>query len=59
KNNKTYRYTLVSAEEANLQDGKISITSPVGSALMGAKKGTTVEAKVPAGIIKFKILGIK
>ncbi len=59
KNNKTYKYTLVSAEEANLQDGKISITSPVGSALIGAKKGITVEAKVPAGIIKFKILNIE
>lgn len=58
-NKKTYKYTLVSAEEANLQDGKISITSPVGSALMGAKKGTTVEAKVPAGVIKFKILNIE
>jgi len=58
-NNKTYKYTLVSAEEANLQEGKISITSPVGSALMGAKKGATVEAKVPAGVIKFKILNIE
>jgi len=58
-NNKIYKYTLVAAEEANLQKGKISFTSPVGSALMGAKKGTTVEAKVPAGIIKFKILNIE
>jgi len=58
KNGKTYKYTMVSEEEANLQEGKIAITSPVGSALMGAKKGDTVEAKVPAGIIKFKILNI-
>ncbi|MCB0749436.1 MAG: transcription elongation factor GreA [Ignavibacteriae bacterium] len=59
KNNKTYKYTLVSEEEADLQNGKIAITSPVGSALMGAKKGQTVEAKVPAGIINFKILNIE
>ena len=57
-NQKTYKYTLVSEEEANLQQGKIAITSPVGSALMGAKKGQIVEAKVPAGIIKFEILNI-
>lgn len=59
KNNKIYKYTLVSEEEADLQNGKIAITSPVGSALMGAKKGQTVEAKVPAGIINFKILNIE
>lgn len=59
KNNKSYKYTLVSEEEADLQQGKIAMTSPVGSALMGAKKGEIVEAKVPAGIIKFEILSIE
>jgi len=58
-NQKTYKYTMVSEEEADLQKGKIAITSPVGSALMGAKKGQIVEAKVPAGIIKFEILNIE
>jgi transcription elongation factor GreA len=58
KNGKTYTYTLVSEEEANLQEGKIAITSPVGSALMGAKKGDIVDAKVPAGLIQFEILSI-
>ncbi len=59
KNNKTYKYTLVSEEEADLQQGKIAMSSPVGSALMGAKKGEIVEAKVPAGVIKFEILNIE
>ncbi len=59
KNNKTYEYTLVSAEEANLEEGKISITSPVGQALMNRSKGEIVDAKVPAGVIKFEILDIK
>ncbi|NOX19635.1 MAG: transcription elongation factor GreA [Chlorobi bacterium] len=58
KINKTYDYTLVSPEEANLQHGKISITSPVGKAFMGKKEGEIVEAKVPAGLIKFKIVSI-
>ena len=59
KINKIFKYTMVSAEEADLQQGKIAITSPVGKALMGAKKGEIVEAKVPAGIIKFEILNIE
>lgn len=57
-NSKTYDYTLVSAEEANLEQGKIAFTSPVGKALMGKAKGEIAEAKVPAGIIKFEILKI-
>jgi len=59
KNGKTYKYTLVSEEEADLQQGKIAISSPVGSALMGAKKGEIIDAKVPAGVIQFKILNIE
>lgn len=59
KNGKTYTYMLVSAEEADLQQGKIAMSSPVGSSLMGAKIGETVEANVPAGIIKFEILNIE
>ncbi|MCX7797674.1 MAG: transcription elongation factor GreA [Melioribacter sp.] len=58
-NNKIFEYILVSPEEADLEKGKISITSPVGQALMGAKVNQIVEAKVPAGIIKFEILGIE
>jgi len=58
-NSKEYDYQLVSPEEADLEKGKIAMTSPVGSALMGSKVGDVVEAKVPAGIIKFKILSIE
>ncbi|GBD91876.1 transcription elongation factor GreA [bacterium BMS3Abin04] len=57
-NSKTYEYTLVAAEEANLEQGKIAFTSPVGKALMGKAKGEIAEAKVPAGVIKFEILEI-
>ena len=38
--------------------GKLAATTPIGKALMGHSKGETVEAKVPSGIIKFKILDI-
>ena len=54
-NSKTYKYTLVSPEEADIEKGKISITSPVGQSLMATKVGQIVQAKVPAGIIKFEV----
>ena len=56
KNSKIFNYTLVSPEEADLEQGKISYTSPVGQALMGKKVGDKVSAKVPAGVIEFEIL---
>jgi len=58
-NNKTYTYTLVSPEEADIKQAKIAVTSPVGASLMGKKKGEIVAAKVPAGVIKFEILNIE
>ena len=58
-NSKTFKYILVSPEEADLQKGKIAMTSPVGQALMGKKVGDIVQAKVPAGIIKFEILNVE
>lgn len=51
-------YALVSQEEANFSEGKISIDSPIGKALLGHKIGDTVEIKVPAGVLKYKILEI-
>ncbi|MBN1913242.1 MAG: transcription elongation factor GreA [Candidatus Omnitrophica bacterium] len=51
-------YTLVSEEEADYSQNKISITSPVGSALMNHKENDTVEIKIPAGTLKYKVLKI-
>src|SRR3989338_2705368 len=51
-------YHLVSAEEADISENKISVTSPVGASLLGHKAGETVEIKVPAGTIKYKVLKI-
>jgi transcription elongation factor GreA len=51
-------YTLVSEVEADYTQNKISITSPVGKSLLGHKLGEVVEIKIPAGILKYKILNI-
>ena len=55
---KEFQYTIVSEEESNLQEGKISIKSPIGMGLLGKKKGDIVSVNVPSGKIKFKIIDI-
>ena len=52
-------YTIVGSTEVNLAENKISNESPIGKALLGAKKGATVEVKAPAGVIKYEIRKIK
>lgn len=52
-------YTIVGSTEVNLAENKISNESPLGEALLGAKKNQTVEVSAPAGIMKYKILSIK
>ena len=52
-------YTIVGSTEVNLDENKISNESPLGKALLGAKKGNTVEVDAPDGIVKYKILAIK
>ena len=52
------QYTLLSELEADFSRGKISITSPVGKALLGHKQDEIVEIKVPAGVLRYKILKI-
>ena len=57
--NEEVLYTIVGSTEVNLEENKISNESPMGKALIGRKKGETIEVDAPAGIIKFKILAIK
>ena len=52
-------YTIVGSTEVDLAENKISNESPLGAALLGAKKGHTVDVNAPAGIMKYKILEIK
>ncbi len=51
-------YTLVSETEADYNAGKISLTSPVGAALLNHKEKDIVEIKVPAGILRYEVLKI-
>lgn len=58
-NNKAVmEFTLVSENEADFASGKLAAQTPIGQALLGHKVGDVVEAKVPAGVIKFEILDI-
>lgn len=51
-------YTLVSPEEADFDQGKISTVSPIGRGLLGREEGEEVEIKVPAGVLHYKIVRI-
>ena len=51
-------YTIVGSTEVDLAQNKISNESPIGAALMGAKKNQIVEVNAPAGVIKYKVLSI-
>ncbi len=52
-------FTLVGSDEADVKNGKISINSPVGKALIGKSIGDIVTVKVPARTIEYEILEIR
>ncbi len=58
-NNSRMTYTLVSPHEANIREGKISIKSPIGQALLNKTAGEEVEVRVPAGIMRLRIESIQ
>ena len=51
-------FTIVGETEADFAHGKLAATTPIAKALLGHSTGEVVEAKVPSGIMKFKILDI-
>ena len=55
----TFEYHIVGSAEANPAENKLSNESPVGKAIIGKKKGETVEVTAPRGAMKYKILGIE
>jgi transcription elongation factor GreA len=55
----TIEYHIVGSAEANPAEHKLSNESPVGKAIMGRKKGETVEVSAPRGSLKFKIMDVK
>lgn len=61
KNTKTQQimsYMIVSESEANLKEGKLSVTTPIAKGLLGKKVGDNVAIPVPNGIMQFEILEI-
>lgn len=58
KNKAEVTYTLVSEEEADLKQQKISITSPFGKGLLGKKVGEVATIKAPAGELEFEVMQI-
>lgn len=59
KTNAVMTYSLVPENEANLKEGKISVTSPIAKGLLGKKAGDKAEIKIPAGSLSVEILEIK
>lgn len=58
KINKEVQFTLVSAEEADFEKNKLSVTSPLGKALLGKTVGDVIETKAPIGMINYEILEV-
>ncbi len=56
--NEEMEYTIVGSTEVDIKHNKISNESPIGAALIGAKKGQIIEAHTPGGVAKYKILTI-
>jgi transcription elongation factor GreA len=53
------KYILVGSEEADMLSGKLSYDSPLGSALLGKKKGDSVKVDTPKGTIEYKIISVE
>jgi transcription elongation factor GreA len=61
KNEKTgdeVSFTFVAQDEADVSKGRLSISTPIGKALLGKAIGETAEVRIPAGIINYKVLKI-
>ena len=58
KNKMTMKYTIVSATEADLKSGKISVETPIAKGLLGKKVGDIAEIKVPQGTIQLEVMSI-
>mgnify|MGYP001209485115 CR=1 FL=1 len=58
KDKSTLEVTLVGESEANLEERKLAVSSPIGKGLLGKKKGEIAQVQTPSGIIEFEILEI-
>ena len=59
KTKQQMKYTIVSATEADLRAGKLSVETPIEKGLLGKKVGEIAEVKVPAGTIQLEVVSIK
>lgn len=59
KTNKEMKYTLVSKDEADFKEGKISVDSPIGQGILGTEVGDVVQVDVPAGKLELEIKNIE
>ncbi len=58
KTDEEITYSLVPHDEANFDEGKISVNSPIAKGLLGLKVGDTASIQIPAGLLKYKVLKI-
>jgi regulator of nucleoside diphosphate kinase len=54
-----HTYQIVFPEDADLDENRISVLAPIGTALIGYRTGTTVEWRVPSGTRRFRILDVE
>jgi transcription elongation factor GreA len=59
RTNSEMTFTLVSAAEADFERNLLSVTSPLGKALLGKRSGETVETRTPSGVVRYRILSIE
>ena len=58
RNNQIMTYQIVSENEANLKEGKLSVTTPIAKGLLGKKIGEKSTVQVPSGAMEFEVLDI-
>ena len=55
----TVTYQIVGEDEADLKQGKISVTSPIARALVGKEEGEVVVVQTPSGLIEYEIIEVR
>jgi transcription elongation factor GreA len=59
KSGETVTYQIVGDDEADIKQGKISISSPIARALIGKSAGDVAEVRAPGGVREYEILDVK
>lgn len=59
ENQKIYEFKIVMPDVADINNNKVSILTPMGTALIGFRKGEEVEWQLPAGLKRFRILDVR